>query len=336
MQCLAFSSLAHVKLQAVSLLRLRLGGESSGLTPGLGVKGSYAPRDFTTPYGAPRGPFTCSPVRLSTRFCHLSSAPVSVCWNTPHGHGLPAPKVGGRDRQLSSSLWCRHFSERGCSSSSSSSSAPRQWRGAPRRSLMQKGREGGGGGGGGGSISQGGVGRGGGRAGRGAATAVRAGLGDDLGSLDLNFIGSARRREQQQEGGGKVELKLIAGQEKRQFGWEEKPAGAGDGKGKKGKGKGGGSKEAARTPISQVDVPVQQQSPIVQATRRGRGGKTVTVVSGLQLQPSSLESLAKALKAQLGTGGAVKEGEIEIQGEHTLKLVAELTKLGYKAKASGR
>lgn len=58
---------------------------------------------------------------------------------------------------------------------------------------------------------------------------------------------------------------------------------------------------------------MQEQSPRVQATKRGRGGKTVTVVAGLKLKPESLESLAKQLKALCGAGGAVKEGCVEIQ-----------------------
>lgn len=103
------------------------------------------------------------------------------------------------------------------------------------------------------------------------------------------------------------------------------------------KGKRFGKKtEPARTPVSQVDVEPEQQSPIVEATKRGRGGKTVTVIKGLQLRGESLEALCKSLKVKMGSGGAVKDGEIEIQGDHSAKLVEELLKLGYKAKKSGR
>ncbi|KAG0612017.1 hypothetical protein M758_7G184200 [Ceratodon purpureus] len=94
--------------------------------------------------------------------------------------------------------------------------------------------------------------------------------------------------------------------------------------------------ELARTPVSQVDVKPEQQSLIVEATKRGRGGKTVTVIKGLQLRVESLEALCKSLKVKMGSGGAVKDGEIEIQGDHTAKLVEELLKLGYMAKKSGR
>jgi translation initiation factor 1 len=83
------------------------------------------------------------------------------------------------------------------------------------------------------------------------------------------------------------------------------------------------------------DLPPAQQNLRVQATRSGRKGKTVTVISGLQSSPETLADLLKKLKAQCGAGGTVKENEIEIQGDHTQKLVQILTQLGYKAKISG-
>lgn len=67
----------------------------------------------------------------------------------------------------------------------------------------------------------------------------------------------------------------------------------------------------------------------------GRGGKGVTVITGLPLPPAELETLATKLKKLCGAGGAVREGVIEIQGEHRDRLLAELLKLGYEAKRSG-
>ena len=67
----------------------------------------------------------------------------------------------------------------------------------------------------------------------------------------------------------------------------------------------------------------------------GRGGKGVTVVTGLPLTGTALEELATRLKKVCGAGGAVKDGNIEIQGEHRDRLVAELGKIGYEAKRSG-
>jgi len=67
----------------------------------------------------------------------------------------------------------------------------------------------------------------------------------------------------------------------------------------------------------------------------GRGGKGVSVISGLPLAAGDLEALAARLKKLCGAGGAVKDGRIEIQGDHRDRLVAELVKLGYDAKRSG-
>jgi translation initiation factor 1 len=64
----------------------------------------------------------------------------------------------------------------------------------------------------------------------------------------------------------------------------------------------------------------------------GRGGKTVTVVRGLE---GNLDAVAKDLKRQCGAGGAVKAGTIEIQGDHRDKVVAWLRAAGYAAKSAG-
>jgi translation initiation factor 1 len=84
------------------------------------------------------------------------------------------------------------------------------------------------------------------------------------------------------------------------------------------------------------DLPPNQQNLKVQATRKGKGGKTVTEITGFQAKPETLGDLMKKLKTQCGAGGTVKENAIEIQGDHTQKLVEILIKLGYKAKASGK
>lgn len=67
----------------------------------------------------------------------------------------------------------------------------------------------------------------------------------------------------------------------------------------------------------------------------GRGGKGVSVIRGLPLGQEALEELAGRLKRLCGAGGAVRDGAIEIQGEHRDRLVAELVKLGYEAKRAG-
>ncbi|HEV3182272.1 MAG TPA: stress response translation initiation inhibitor YciH [Steroidobacteraceae bacterium] len=67
----------------------------------------------------------------------------------------------------------------------------------------------------------------------------------------------------------------------------------------------------------------------------GRGGKAVTVVSGLTFDAAQLAELAARLKRLCGAGGAVKNGRIEIQGDHRDRLVAELCRLGLEAKRAG-
>ena len=67
----------------------------------------------------------------------------------------------------------------------------------------------------------------------------------------------------------------------------------------------------------------------------GRAGKGVSVISGLPLAAADLEALATRLKRLCGAGGAVRDGVIEIQGDHRDRLVAELHRLGYDAKRSG-
>ena len=83
------------------------------------------------------------------------------------------------------------------------------------------------------------------------------------------------------------------------------------------------------------DLPPGQQNLKVQASRKGRKGKTVTVISGFQHSSDSLGNLAKQLKAQCGTGGTVKDDTIEIQGDHAQKLVDLLASKGYQVKRSG-
>jgi translation initiation factor 1 len=74
---------------------------------------------------------------------------------------------------------------------------------------------------------------------------------------------------------------------------------------------------------------------VVRLDRKGRGGKSVTVIEGLQLSPEDSEKLLKQLKAKLGTGGTVKNGALEIQGEHCDAVLTELSGKGYLPKRSG-
>ncbi|WP_440217031.1 translation initiation factor Sui1 [Chromobacterium piscinae] len=68
---------------------------------------------------------------------------------------------------------------------------------------------------------------------------------------------------------------------------------------------------------------------------KGRGGKAVTVVKGLQLTADELAKVGKQLRARCGSGGTVKDWTLEIQGEHVEIVISELARLGFKAKRAG-
>ncbi|HQX17282.1 MAG TPA: hypothetical protein PLA27_12720 [Anaerolineales bacterium] len=90
-----------------------------------------------------------------------------------------------------------------------------------------------------------------------------------------------------------------------------------------------------QAPADLQSVPRQQQTIYLHRESAGRGGKAVTLVKNLVLSAEEVKSLAKRLKQECGTGGTVKDGVIEIQGEHREKIAALLSKLGYKVKIAG-
>jgi translation initiation factor 1 len=68
---------------------------------------------------------------------------------------------------------------------------------------------------------------------------------------------------------------------------------------------------------------------------KGRKGKGVTLISGVPLDDPGIRNLGKELKKKCGTGGTVRDGTIEIQGDHRDVLMAELRKQGWVVKRSG-
>ena len=73
----------------------------------------------------------------------------------------------------------------------------------------------------------------------------------------------------------------------------------------------------------------------IRREKKGRKGKTVTTVTGVPLAPDALRDLAKDLKRRCGSGGALKEGVIEIQGDHRDTLRGELEDRGFQVKLAG-
>lgn len=68
---------------------------------------------------------------------------------------------------------------------------------------------------------------------------------------------------------------------------------------------------------------------------KGRGGKSVTLVRGLALEDDALSALGKQLRSACGSGGTVKEGVIEVQGDHVERIMDALAKQGYRPKKAG-
>ncbi|HID35927.1 MAG TPA: translation initiation factor [Ghiorsea sp.] len=100
------------------------------------------------------------------------------------------------------------------------------------------------------------------------------------------------------------------------------------------------AKASKRKKKRKIATPSPIKNPNKQGVRimresKGRGGKSVSVIAGLNLDKGELKTLSKTLKAQLGTGGAIKESNIEIQGDHREKLLKLLEKQGIKAKIAG-
>lgn len=82
-------------------------------------------------------------------------------------------------------------------------------------------------------------------------------------------------------------------------------------------------------PAEESTLPRAQQKLRLSMERAGRGGKTVTLVRGFVGTDDDLQALGKLLKQQCGVGGAVKDGEIIIQGDHRQRLVELLKRAGY-------
>jgi translation initiation factor 1 len=98
---------------------------------------------------------------------------------------------------------------------------------------------------------------------------------------------------------------------------------------------------ACRRPVAQCICaqarPAAPSDGIVRVSRetKGRGGKAVTVVKGLQLDASMLAALGQQLKAACGSGGTVKDGVIEVQGDHCDRVMEMLKARGHTVKRAG-
>jgi translation initiation factor 1 len=96
-------------------------------------------------------------------------------------------------------------------------------------------------------------------------------------------------------------------------------------------------RRAARECVCPKGVPAAPAPVAVRVGRevKGRAGKGVTTIRGLPMSAAEIDSLATQLKKRCGSGGTVRDGVIEIQGDHRDAIVDELRKRGWPAKRSG-
>ncbi len=94
-------------------------------------------------------------------------------------------------------------------------------------------------------------------------------------------------------------------------------------------------KDKAKSESRSIAVAAAQQKITVSLERKGRGGKSVTVIEGLQIAKKEKDVLLKQLKSCFGTGGALKAETIEVQGDHRNAILLHLQQLGFRPKKAG-
>lgn len=98
---------------------------------------------------------------------------------------------------------------------------------------------------------------------------------------------------------------------------------------------------ACRQPLAQCQchntklVPAGDGVVRVGRSSKGRGGKTVTLVQGLPLPADELAALGKRLRTACGAGGTLKDGVLEVQGDHVARVLEWLAAQGFKTRRSG-
>lgn len=92
---------------------------------------------------------------------------------------------------------------------------------------------------------------------------------------------------------------------------------------------------AGSSPGGGATTPKAQQKVRVQRTKAGKGGKLVTAITGLEIPEAEARALLKTLKATAGTGGTLKDGVIELQGDQLAPALAALEKEGFRPKQAG-
>ena len=84
---------------------------------------------------------------------------------------------------------------------------------------------------------------------------------------------------------------------------------------------------------TQSEATASQKSPLhVLIEKKGRGGKTATIIEGFEISDDEIDEIAQTLKKKLGTGGSSRGGEILIQGDRKADVIRLLKKMGFKVK----
>jgi translation initiation factor 1 len=97
----------------------------------------------------------------------------------------------------------------------------------------------------------------------------------------------------------------------------------------------GQAKAGCRCKQASAAVPLGNGEVRIWRETKGRGGKGVTVIRGVPLAGEALAALGKQLRTSCGTGGTVKDGAIELQGDHAGRAIELLAGKGWKVKRSG-
>lgn len=92
-----------------------------------------------------------------------------------------------------------------------------------------------------------------------------------------------------------------------------------------------GNDPASDTPAD-TDSPKRHPRLDIYLEKKGRGGKTATLISGWEYDDERLREIAATLKQKLGVGGSARGGDILIQGDNRQKVLDHLTAMGYKAR----
>lgn len=84
--------------------------------------------------------------------------------------------------------------------------------------------------------------------------------------------------------------------------------------------------------VSEADIPASHPRVDISLERKGRAGKTATLITGWEYDDEKLRQIASELKQKLGTGGSARGGDILIQGDYRTRVLEMLKSMGYKAR----